>query len=164
MNVIDFREITLENLDKVIRLEVRPDQTELVADNLYSIAQAGLDPSGWCRAAYLDDEPVGFFFVKEPEGGAHIYFCRFMIDRRRQGRGLGRRIMMQLLDLLFSSPAVEIVDLAVSRSEGGAEEFYRKCGFMPTGEPYRGGWRMVLPRARYSNIPVLGTGNLSIKV
>jgi diamine N-acetyltransferase len=149
MSTIEFREITLENLDKVIGLEVSPDQTELVADNLYSIAQAGLDPRGWCRAAYLDDEPVGFFFVKEQDGGRQIYLCRFMVDRSRQGSGLGRKIMTRLLDMLFSSPAVEIVDLAVSRRPGGAEGFYEKCGFVATGEPYRGGWRMVLSRSRY---------------
>jgi len=153
MNAIEFREITLENLDKVVGLEVGPDQTELVADNLYSIAQAGLDPSGWCRAAYLDGKPVGFFFVRELDGGGRIYLCRFMVDRYEQGCGLGRRIMMQLLDMLFSSAVVEIVELAVSRGRGGAEGFYEKCGFVATGEPYRGGWRMVLPRSRHRNIP-----------
>lgn len=149
MSAIELRKIALQNLDEVIGLEVGPEQKALVADNLYSIAQAGLDPSGWCRAAYLDGEPVGFFFVKEQNGGSHIYLCRFMIDQHRQGRGLGRKIMIQLLDMLFSSPMVELVDLAVSREPGGGEGFYRKCGFIPTGEAYRGGWRMVLPRARH---------------
>jgi len=149
MNAIEFREISLINLDEIIDLQVRPDQVNLVADNLYSIAQASLDSSGWCRAAYLDDKPVGFFFVKELEGGTLAYICRFMIDQRWQGQGIGRRIMNQLLDLLFSSPSVGAVDLAVSRDSGGAEEFYRKCGFSPTGEPYRGGWRMVLHRPDY---------------
>ena len=152
MDAIEFREITLANLDEVISLEVEPEQTELVADNLYSIAQAGLDPSGRCLAAYVDDKPVGFFFLKEQENGVRVYLCRFMIDRRHQGRGLGRRIMMQLLEMIFSSPVVENVDLAVSRAKGGADGFYEKCGFVPTGEAYRGGWRMVLPRKRYRTI------------
>ena len=152
MNLIEFRPITFDNLDAVIALEVRADQTHLVADNLYSIAQAGLDPSGWCRAAYLDGVPVGFFFVKEREGGTRMYLCRFMVDRHHQGKGLGQRIMRQLLDLLFDSPAVELVDLAVSRETGGAESFYQRCGFTPTEEAYRGGWRMVLPRAGYEGL------------
>jgi diamine N-acetyltransferase len=150
MNAIEFREITLKNLDEIIGLEVGPGQKELVADNLYSIAQAGLDPSGWCRAAYMDDKPVGFFFVKEQHNGTRIYLCRFMIDRHHQRRGLGLRVMFQLLDLLFSSPLVELVDLAVSRAQGGAEPFYEECGFTPTGQAYRGGWRMVISRSRYA--------------
>lgn len=149
MSTIEFREISLTNLDEVIDLQVRPDQANLVADNLYSIAQAGLDESGWCRAAYLDGRPLGFFFVKELEGGTLAYVCRFMVDQRWQGQGIGRRIMRQLLDMLFSSPSVKIVDLAVSKEDGGAEDFYRKCGFVPTGEPYRGGWRMVMSRIDY---------------
>src|SRR5580658_1509668 len=101
MNPIEFHEITLENLDEVIALQVAPDQTSLVADNLYSIAQAGLDPTGWCRAAYVDGKPAGFFYVREQDNGSRIYLCRFMIDQSHQRRGLGRRIVAQLLDILF---------------------------------------------------------------
>ncbi len=161
MNSVEFREISLQNLDAVIALEVTPDQTSLVADNLYSIAQAGLDASGWCRAAYLDGQPVGFFLLKHLDGGTRIYLCRFMVDRHHQRRGLGRRILRQLLELLFASPRVESVDLAVSHDPGGAGEFYRKCGFTPTGEPYRGGWRMVLTRSGYREIK---TGGSAVEV
>jgi diamine N-acetyltransferase len=156
MNVIAFKEISLKNLDEVIGLEVGPDQTNLVADNLYSIAQAGLDPVGWCRAAYLDERPIGFFFVKEEDQGRRVYICRFMVERQQQGRGLGRRIMMQLLDLLFSSPTVEIVDLAVSREPRGAERFYKKCGFVSTEEAFRGGFRMMLTRSDHLAMKAVG--------
>lgn len=149
MNQLEFRKITLTNLDEIEDLRVRPDQTELVADNLYSIAQAGLDAFGWCRAVYLDDKPVGFFYIREREHGKLAYICRFMVGQDWQGKGIGRRIMMQLMDVLFSSPALEIVDLAVSKNPVGAEVFYRKCGFVATDEPYGGGWRMVLSRADY---------------
>ena len=152
MNIIEFHDISLDNLDEVIDLEVGVDQTDLVADNLYSIAQAALDPAGWSWAAYLDDQPVGFIFIKQEDQGRQVYLCRFMIDRRWQRRGLGRRIMIQLLDLLFSSPVVELVDLAVSRQPGGAEDFYKKCGFLPTEQEFRGGFRMVLSRARYQTL------------
>jgi len=160
MNPIEFREITLENLDAVIALQVAPDQTELVADNLYSIAQAGLDPTGWCSAACVDGKPVGFFYVREQDSGTRIYLCRFMIDQSRQRRGLGRRIMAQLLDTLFSAPQVEMIDLAVSRTDGGAQSFYEKCGFTPTGEPYRGSWRMILPRSHYQSAATEVQGRL----
>jgi diamine N-acetyltransferase len=152
MNCIEFRKISLDNLDAVIALEVASDQRHLIADNLYSIAQSALDPSGWCRAAYLDSTPVGFLFAKELGIGAHIYLCRFMVDHQYQRRGLGRRIMTQLLAMLFSSPSVELVDLAVSRAHGGAQTFCARCGFTPTEESYRGGWRMVLTRSRYDEL------------
>ncbi len=152
MNIIELREVSLENLDEVINLEVAVDQKDLVADNLYSIAQAALNPAGWRRAAYLDDQPVGFTFVKQEDQGRRIYICRFMVDWRWQRRGIGRRIMMQLLDLLFSSPLVQLVDLAVSTQPGGAGDFYKKCGFIATGEDFRGGSRMLLFRSRYQEL------------
>ncbi|MDI1313753.1 GNAT family N-acetyltransferase [Prosthecobacter sp.] len=149
MKNIDLREITLQNLDEVIDLTVGPAQTSLVADNLYSIAQAGLDPLGWCRAAYLDDQPVGFMFVKALNEGRNMYLCRFMVGHRHQGQGIGFCMMQVLLQSLFSSTSVDLVDLAVSREPGGAEGFYQKCGFTATDEPYRGGWRMVLMRTQF---------------
>ncbi len=151
MKDIEFREICLKNLDEVIDLKVRPDQTDLVADNLYSIAQAGIDPSGDCRAAYLDDRPVGFLYTRILDEGRLLYICRFMVDGREQGRGVGRRIMMKFLNAAFSSSEVELVDVAVSLESGSAEAFYKKCGFVPTGERYQGGWRMVLSRVRHSD-------------
>ncbi|MBS0659580.1 MAG: GNAT family N-acetyltransferase [Verrucomicrobia bacterium] len=149
METLEFRAVTLANLDAVSELRVRPEQADLVADNLYSIAQAGLDPVGWCRAAYLGDQPIGFFLVRELAEGRHAYLCRFMVDQSWQGRGLGRRMLDQLLARLFASPQLQFIDLAVSRAPRGAEAFYRAAGFVPTEEAYRGGWRMVLRREDY---------------
>jgi len=145
---IEFREISLKNLDEIIELEVQQAQKNLVADNLYSIAQASLDQTGWCRGVYVGEKPVGFFYLRKRQEGALVYICRFMIDRQHQGRGIGRKVMTQLLNELFSTPRLEIVDLAVSNDEGGAQEFYKKCGFTPTNETYMGGWRMVMLRSQ----------------
>jgi diamine N-acetyltransferase len=152
MHELEFREVTLANLDEIEGLRVRPEQSELVAENIYSIAQSGLDAAGWCRAVYLKESPVGFFYIRNQNHGTLAYICRFMVDQHWQGKGVGRSILVQLLDLLFSSPSVEAVDLAVSKESGGAEEFYRKCGFVATGERYRGGWRMVLARSEYESL------------
>jgi diamine N-acetyltransferase len=152
MNDIEFREINFDNFNEVVDLVVRPDQRSLIADNAYSIAQAFLDPVGSCRAAYFQGQPVGFFYTRLLEEGRLLYVCRFMVDQRQQGRGLGRKIMMKLLDTAFSSGSVDMVDLAVSREVGSAEAFYKQCGFLPTGEPYRGAWRMVLSKARYCEL------------
>lgn len=97
----------------------------------------------------MDDKPLGFFFVKKLESGTLAYICRFMVDQCWQGQGVGRRMMRQLLHTLFSAPLVETVDLAVSKNVGGAVDFCRKCGFAATGEPYPGGWRMVLSRTDF---------------
>jgi diamine N-acetyltransferase len=149
MKTIELREISLSNLNEVADLRVAPGQTELVADNAYSIAQALLDPSGHCRAAYVENNPAGFVYTRLLNEGKLLYICRFMVDQHQQGRGVGRAIMNELMHQAFSSDQLQLIDLSVRHESGNAEGFYRKCGFIPTGEPYRGGWRMVLTREEY---------------
>ena len=146
---MEIRPVTLENLDAVVALEVSPEQTGLVADNLYTIAQAGMASDSICRVAYVDDEPVGFFAVQKVPSSKQRYIWRYMVDARHQGQGFGKRMMAALLSDLFSDPNVELVHLTVVRKPGCAEPFYEKCGFSATGEQIGGEWRMVLPRDRY---------------
>ena len=146
---MEFRPVTLKNLDDVIALKVLPEQEDQVADNLYTIAQVGLATDSYCRAVYLDGTPVGFFAVRKKHGPRGRYIWRYMVDAKHQRKGIGLQIMRTLLADLFSDPAVEQVDLTVIRKEGGAEPFYLKCGFVPTGENIKGEWRMVLTRAQY---------------
>ncbi len=149
MMTVELRAISSGNLDEIAHLRVAPGQVELVADNAYSIAQALLDPQGQCRAAYVDNRPVGFLYTRLLNEGALLYLCLLMVDQHQQGRGFGRAIRNKLMDQAFSSQKLQAMDLAVSQQPGNAEGFYRKCGFVPTGEPYKGGWRMVLTRADY---------------
>lgn len=147
---MEFREVTLENLKEIIALKVHPDQENLVADNLYSVAQVGLKDDGWCRAAYVDDLPVGFFAAVDEPCGTTKYVWRFMIDHAHQGKGYGKEMMMKLLEEFFSDPAIELVDLSVIRDPGSAEGFYKNCGFQATEECVGGNeWRMILPRKAY---------------
>ncbi|MBL9131587.1 MAG: GNAT family N-acetyltransferase, partial [Verrucomicrobiaceae bacterium] len=143
MSDIELREIDFGNLDEIAELRVTPGQMDLVADNAYSIAQALLDPEGDCCAAYEEDRAVGFLYTRLLDEGRRLYLCRFMVDHRQQGRGLGRRMLMELLHTAFASEELECVDLAVSSEPGSAEGFYQKCGFVPTDEPYKGGRRML---------------------
>jgi hypothetical protein len=68
MNVIEFKEISLKNLDEVIGLEVGPDQTSLAADNLYSIARPPpfrleIAPGGWSFSSARIRPGRSFFVV-----------------------------------------------------------------------------------------------------
>ena len=153
---MDIRPITLKNLDSAIGLEVSPEQKGLVADNLYTIAQAGLAPNSFCRVAYFEGEPVGFFAVREVPDSTQRYIWRYMIDARYQAKGFGRQMMEALLADLFSNTKVELVHLTVVRKPGCAEPFYEKCGFSATGEQIGGEWKMVLPRERYLSADRLG--------
>ncbi|MEM1294082.1 MAG: GNAT family N-acetyltransferase [Verrucomicrobiota bacterium] len=145
--MIEFREVTLKNLSELVALEVSEAQKGLVADNLYTVAQVSLVPESYCRGVYLDQMPVAFFAVETEKD--HRYIWRFMVAKEHQGKGIGSQMMAKLLAELFSDPSVEFVDLSVQRKPGGAEPFYRKCGFTATEKESDGEWQMLMTRSDY---------------
>jgi diamine N-acetyltransferase len=70
MKTVTLREVTQANFLECIRLEVAPDQSDLVAPNVYSLAQAKVNPRLTPLAVYdgrivgrepgEDDQTVGF--------------------------------------------------------------------------------------------------------
>ncbi len=63
-SIISLSEITLENLDPILRLQVTEAQNKFVAPNTVSISQAHFYPEkAWFRAIYADDTPVGFMML-----------------------------------------------------------------------------------------------------
>ena len=138
---MQFRDITIDNLSLVTDLEVKSEQEKLVADNCYSIAQASLIPNAWCKVIYYEQNAIGFFSVINKTKEL-AYVWRFMIDAKYQGRGLGKRALLKLIEKLYSDGAKRI-ELAVSHDEGNAEEFYKKCGFISTDRQMQGEWILI---------------------
>lgn len=65
-STITLREVTKENLWDIFALEVAPEQSNFVATNEMSIAQAYLDREiAWFRAIYVDETPVGFLMLSD---------------------------------------------------------------------------------------------------
>jgi hypothetical protein len=62
---VSLREMDIENLFEILDLKVKPEQESLVAPNAVSIAEAHFWPTGWFRAIYADDTPVGFVMVDD---------------------------------------------------------------------------------------------------
>src|SRR4051794_33767386 len=97
---VTLETITAETLTAVIDLDVTPPQRECVASNAVSIAEAHFNPGAWFRAVTSGGAPVGVVMLFDPtQPGAiatdpveptDMVLWRLMIDRRYQGRGLGR--------------------------------------------------------------------------
>ena len=111
---VKLKDVTAKNWRAVARLELAPDQSDLVADNLYSIAESKFDPDARPRAVYAGDEPVGFLMYDASDGEALIY--RFMIDRRHQGKGYGRAALVLAIDEIEGIPKVRKVSSAICRT------------------------------------------------
>ncbi len=128
---VRLKDVTAKNWRKIARLELAPDQVDLVADNLHSIAESKFDPDARPRAVYAGDEPVGFLMYDASEREALIY--RFMIDRRHQGKGYGRAALVAALDEIKALPNVRKAVISYMPENKVAKAFYASLGFVETG-------------------------------
>jgi diamine N-acetyltransferase len=132
---VTLREVTKENLNDVLVLEVAPEQRRFVASNAISIAQAHFHPEvAWFRAIYADETPVGFLMLEDRAGAPEVFLWRFMIDRRHQKLGYGRRALELVLDVVRSRPGTAALTLSHVAGEGNPAPFYQRLGFVHTGE------------------------------
>lgn len=146
---MELKKIDFSNFDEVVGLEVREDQAEFVAANLESLAEAYVAVSGgfWAQAfgLYDGDKPVGFVqfgygSLDDPEEPpvAENNYClwRFMIDRRCQGKGLGKQALQACLDYLRTMPGGpgKEVWLSYEPENEAARALYRRFGFVENGQ------------------------------
>ena len=141
---VELREITSETVRHVTALAVSPDQEGYVAPNAVSIAEAYFEPKAWFRAIAAGEELVGFAMVYRDPLAGEFYVWRFMIVARHQGHGYGRRAV-ELLVEEARGDGVEKVTLSVVPGDGSALEFYRRLGFVETGNVHGKELELALP-------------------
>lgn len=136
--VVTLREVTKDNLGQILRLKVRPDQEQFVANNAISIAQAHFEEKAWFRAIYADETPVGFVMLYDDPETTDYFLWRFMIDSRYQGMHFGERAIGLLIDYVRSLPGATELMVSYVPAEGSPEPFYTGLGFIHTGEVHDG--------------------------
>ena len=149
--VIHFARITARTVRTICRLSetLTPQQRKMVADNAVSIAQAHCSENAWLRAVYADDTPIGFIMVhfgSDYDDGIDCpgaFLWRFMIAQPYQGKGYGKKAIECLVAHLRSQGAKELFT-SCGVGEGSPEGFYKKLGFVATGEMYDDEIELVL--------------------
>jgi len=148
--MISLRPVDSTNYRECIELAVAPDQERFVASNVQSLAEAyvwreGAEPF----AVYSDDVVVGFALLfplgeEEPDGSVPsantvrgFVLVRLMIDRRFQSQGFGRAALEAIAELIRSR-GLPTIRLSVVPENEQALEFYRRNGFVETGELHGG--------------------------
>ena len=138
---ITLREITEDNGQAVLALRLAPGQERFVSTVADSLAEADENPQGnpWLRAVYAADQPVGFVMLSwdvEPQPPHLIgpwFLWKLLIDHRHQGKGYGREVVRQIVELVRSQGATELLTSHVL-GEGGPSGFYARLGFVPRGD------------------------------
>jgi diamine N-acetyltransferase len=133
---VSLREVTPVNVRVVCLLSetLNPPRSYFVAPNAVSLAQALVTDKAWYRVIYAGEVPVGFLMLyDDPEEPAY-FLWRMMTAGPFQGRGYGKRAIELLADYVRTRPGAKELLVSYGQGEGSPEAFYRKVGFIPTGE------------------------------
>jgi diamine N-acetyltransferase len=131
--MIELRDVTRNNLDAVLALQVGSTQHNYVASNERSLAQAFFHQDvAWFRAIYAAGEPIGFVMTSTLPGEPPNLW-RLMIDEAHQGHGYGRAAL-ELLSLRLAAEGHQELVTSCVPDEGGPLPFYLALGFEQTGE------------------------------
>jgi diamine N-acetyltransferase len=131
---ITFRPVTRDNFSDVIGLKVAPSQEDFVAPNVYSLAEAFLEPSWTPLAIYADERIVGFALFGRDDQTGRWWIMRYMIDAAHQGKGYGTAALPMLIDLMVARHGCQEIFLGYDLGNDVAERLYSRVGFVPTGE------------------------------
>ena len=146
--MIELKKITWDNWEECIGLEVTKEQNNFVASNIYSLAQSYIhltndETPPFSYAIYKDNVMVGYtlyFYCAadedDPEDEECYSICRFMIDKRYQGKGYGRQAMLKILEHIRTFPQgkTNSVTLSFEPENIVAKNLYESLGFVETGE------------------------------
>lgn len=133
--------VDASNTRTVWRLATHRSQERFVATTAVSFADAlfpesvdGVPLVPWLRMITADGEPAGFLMLAEVTPTVpDPYLWRLLVDRRHQRRGIGARAIGLLAGRLREQGRTRLVTSWVE-GPGGPEPFYRRLGFVPTGE------------------------------
>ncbi|QFT90746.1 Spermine/spermidine acetyltransferase [Bacillus sp. THAF10] len=123
-----------ENWREIIDLKVNKSQENFIEPNEISLLEAAYDKKhDWkCFGLYLDGLAVGFVMVGALKE-RYIWLDRFMIDRKFQGRGLGKEALELVKEHISHTYEVEEIVISILKENQRAKKFYQFNGFKDTG-------------------------------
>jgi diamine N-acetyltransferase len=134
--------ITPENFEAACRLRVRPEQEDVVAPVVRSLAEAYVhQEQAWPRLIVDGDAVVGFLMGWfDPQNPVDAFQCgiwRLNISADHQGMGYGR-FAVDAFCAEARRRGQERVTVLWVPHEHGPEAFWLGLGFRPTGEKLEG--------------------------
>lgn len=152
--MITFRDVTPENFEAVIALQMKEEQAGFMENNLYSLAEAKVFTHLEPRGIYYKEELIGFLlYYFQPAGsllpsgpgeGEHaqaqsesdyVYLKRIMLGAAHQGKGLGRAAMEAALTFFKEEyPPISFVELMHYADNSAGASLYTSLGYEATGE------------------------------
>lgn len=141
MTSLRIEPITPDNFETALAVSVREDQAHLVEPVVKSLAEASLWPGvAWPRLIMDGDKAVGFLMAfldidwrGDGSGDLRSGLWRLNIDAGVQGRGYGRFAVEQVAAEIRRRGG-KVMTVTYHDGEDGPRDFYRRLGFVETGE------------------------------
>jgi len=135
IKMIALKKVDEDNFRKVVGIKLNEEQSEFVATNVYSIAQAWIYPEvARPFAIYNDEEVIGFMMIAWDEEEREASIWRFMIAEEHQGKGYGRKAMEYALNMIRESNKFDCASVDDVPENVVAKHLYENLGFKETGE------------------------------
>ena len=132
--MINLREITKDNLDDVLSLDVSEHQKDYVSSTVASLAQAYVHRNtAFPFAVYADNALVGFIMLGYYEARDQYTLWKFLIDKKYQNKGYGKEALKQGIQYLRNTFDAKEIYTGVSIGNEQAKHVYRSLGFVETG-------------------------------
>lgn len=133
--MVELREVTKENFEELIRLNVAENQASFVASNIYSLAQAGVyHKTSFPFAIYAEENLVGFIMMGYYEKESQYTLWRFMIDKKYQGKGYGKSALNHAVNYMIHNFGIKELGTGAHCDNFVAQNLYKSIGFKETGE------------------------------
>ena len=132
--LITLREITKENLEEVLALEVLNHQEAFVSSTATSLALAYVyKETAFPFVIYADNTVVGFIMLGYYEAREQYTLWKFLIDKKYQNKGYGKEALQQGIQYLKNTFHAKEIYTGVSIGNGQAKHVYKSLGFEETG-------------------------------
>ena len=130
-----------ERAREFLLLEVKESQQNLVASVAQSFSDALFPPDyengaplPWIRGVLRQSKPVAFVMCADPtEQQKDPWLWRLLVDKSHQGYGIGRFAVESVLTRYQEMGCARVL-VCWAPVEGNAGDFYKKIGFIETGE------------------------------
>ncbi|WP_409305908.1 GNAT family N-acetyltransferase [Peribacillus sp. SCS-155] len=138
---VELRPVTRENWQEAMEMRVNKEQKKFVPEVVVSLAKIYIKPDGdhvtyIPYAIYDNEQMVGFIMHAYESNTTNMYWINgFLIDVRYQGKGYGRKALMQMVNLITSTfPKCEEIRLTVHKENRVASKMYLSLGFISLEE------------------------------
>ena len=101
--MVVLREITKENYEECLNLNIADSQKNFVSSTAHSLAQAWVYyNTAFPFAVYADDVMVGFIMLGYYEEQGYYTLWKFLIDEKYQNKGYGKKALKLGIDYLVN--------------------------------------------------------------